>query len=98
MNEETAVNNQNEEKEYVTFTIETMAGGTAELAVLYEFEYEKKVYVAAGLVEGDTINTDGVYIYRAKETEDGFKAEKITNHVEYERVAKAYAEMIEEEQ
>ena len=54
------------------------------------------MYVAKGLVEGDTINSDGVYIYRAKETEDGFTTEKITNHVEYERVAKAYAEMLDE--
>lgn len=85
-----------EDKEYVTFTVETMSGDTAELAVLCEFEFEKKVYVAAALVEGDTINTEGVYIYRAKETEDGFKAEKITNHVEYERVVKAYSEMVDE--
>ena len=85
-----------EEKEYVTFTVETMSGDTAELAVLCGFEYEKKTYVAAALVENDTINSDGVYIYRAKETDDGFTAEKITNHVEYERVVKAYSEMIDE--
>ncbi len=87
-----------DEKEYVIFTVETMSGDTVEMAVLYEFEYEKKMYVAAGLVEGDTINSEGVYIYRAKETEDGFKTEKITNHVEYERVVKAYEEMLEEEE
>ena len=41
-----------DEKEYVTFTVETMSGDTVEMAVLYEFEYEKKMYVAARQLQG----------------------------------------------
>ena len=82
-------------EEYVTFTVTNKDGEEIEMAVVDEFEFEKKNYVVGALIEGDTINEDGVYIYRAREIEDGFEAEKITNAVDYEKVVKAYMEMEE---
>lgn len=82
-------------EEYVIFTVTNKEGNEVELALVDEFEFEKKNYVVGALIEGDTINEDGLYIYRAKETEDGFKAEKITNAIDYEKVVKAYMEMEE---
>ncbi|MCQ2522871.1 MAG: DUF1292 domain-containing protein [Lachnospiraceae bacterium] len=84
-------------QEYVTFTVTNKDGEEIEMAVVDEFEFEKKSYVVGALIEGDTINEDGLYIYRAKETEDGFEAEKITNAIDYEKVVKAYMEMDGEE-
>lgn len=80
------------EKEYVTFMIKTSDGNEVELAVVDEFEFEKKNYVAAAKVEGDTIDGNGVFLYKVKDTEE-FQVEKITNHIEYEKIAKAYMEM-----
>lgn len=88
-----------DEKEYVIFNVESSTGETVEMAVLYEFEFENKYYVAAGLVEGDCINEDGVYIYRVKNADsDDFTVEKINNKVDYEKVVKAYMEMVEDEE
>lgn len=42
-------------EQYVTFMIDTSTGETVEMAVLSEFEFESKEYVAAGLIEGDVI-------------------------------------------
>lgn len=84
-----------EYKEYATFTVTDKDGNQIELAVMDEFEFEKKSYVVGALIEGDTINEDGFYIYRAKVTEDDFQVEKITNKVDYERVVNAYLEMEE---
>lgn len=82
--------------EYITFTITTAAGEEVEMAVVDEFEFENKNYVAAARVVGDTIDEDGLYIYKVKVGEDDFSVEKITNQVDYERVVKAYMEMDEE--
>ena len=59
-----------------------------------QFEFENKAYVAAALVEGDTVSDEGCFIYRIKVGEDDFKVEKITNQIDYNRVAEAYMEMI----
>ena len=58
-------------EQYVTFTTETSTGETVEMAVLSEFEFENKEYVAAGLIEGDTIQ-EGVFIYKVKFSNDTF--------------------------
>lgn len=79
--------------EYVTFSVTTSDGTEAEMAVVDEFEFEHKNYVAAAQIKEDTINEDELYIYRVKETEDGFEVEKIKSSVEYQRIAKAYMEM-----
>ena len=80
-------------QEYVTFYVTTQDGTKVEMAVVDENENEHKNYVAAALIEGDTINEEGIYIYKAKIVDGEIVAEKITNKVDYERVVKAYMEM-----
>lgn len=82
-----------EMKEYVIFTITKSDGQEATLAVVDEFQYENKDYVAAALVDGDTINEDGIYIYKVKSSSEEFEVEKITNRIDYEKIAKAYMEI-----
>lgn len=80
-------------EQYVTFMIETSTGETVEMAVLSEFEFESNEYVAAGLIEGDVIQ-EGVYIYKVKDSEE-FAVEKLRNKFEYDKVSKAYLEMLD---
>ena len=80
-------------EQYVTFTTETTSGETVEMAVLSEFEFENTEYVAAGLVKEDTIQ-EGVYIYKVKSGEE-FAVEKLRNKFEYDKVSKAYLEMLD---
>ena len=87
------LNNTSDFGEYVTFTITAKDGSEVEMAVVDEFEFEKKNYIVAALVKDDSIDDEGQYIYRCHITEDGFKAEKISNALDYERIAKAYMEM-----
>ncbi len=83
-------------KEYATFTVTNKEGEEVELAVVDEFDFEHKHYVVGALIEGDTINEDGLFIYKAKITEDDFTVEKIANKLDYEKISKAYMEMDEE--
>ena len=83
-------------KEYATFTVTNKEGEEVELAVVDEFDFEHKHYVVGALIEGDTINEDGLFIYKAKITEYDFTVEKITNKLDYEKISKAYMEMDEE--
>ncbi len=80
------------EKEFITFMITASEGTEVELAVVDEFSFENKNYVAAARVMDDTVSNEGVYIYKVKDTED-FQVEKITNRVDYEKIVKAYEEM-----
>ena len=77
-------------EEYPVFTITDKNGNPVEMAVVDEFEYEKKSYVVGAVIQGDTIDMDGLYIYRAKVQDDELITEKITNATEYEKVSKAY--------
>lgn len=79
--------------EYAIFTITGQDGKEVEMAVIDEFEVDHKTYVAAAAIEGDTINEDGLYIYKVKVTADDFEVEKITDKNEYEAVAEAYMSM-----
>ena len=83
-------------KAYATFIVTNKEGEEVELAVVDEFDFEHKHYVVGALIEGDTINEDGLFIYKAKITEDDFTVEKITNKLDYEKISKAYMEMDEE--
>lgn len=82
----------NELEQYVTFTTETSAGEIVEMAVIDEFVFEDKEYVAASLVKEDTIQ-EGIYLYKVKDSEE-FAIEKLRNKFEYEKVSKAYLEML----
>ena len=86
---------EEEYEDYATFTVMTSQGEEVELAILDEFDFEKKTYVAAARVVGDEIDEEGVFLYRYKDTKDGFITEKITDRQEYARVAQAYAELQE---
>lgn len=80
-------------KEYATFKTTNKDGEELELAVVDEFDFENKHYVVGALIEGDTINGDGLYIYKAKITDDDFTVEKIKNQVDYQKIARAYMEL-----
>ena len=56
---------ENNYQEYVTFEITTKDGTKVEMAVVDEFDFEKEHYVVGAIIEGDTINDDGRYIYRS---------------------------------
>ena len=87
------INKTPESEEYITFTTKAKDGSEVEMAVVDEFEFEHKNYVAGAKIDGDTISQDGVYIYRVKVKEEDFTVEKITNSVEYQKIANAYMEM-----
>lgn len=82
-----------EELEFVTFETTTKDGATVEMAVIEEFEFEKKNYAACALVVNDEIDMDGLYIYKITGEDDNFKAEKITDEEEYTKVSQAYLEL-----
>lgn len=80
-------------KEYITFVVNTKDGDQVEMAVIDQFEFENHGYVAAALVDGDTVSDEGLFIYRVKLSDDDFKVEKIMNKIDYQRVAEAYMAM-----
>lgn len=80
-------------KEYATFKTTNKDGEELELAVVDEFDFENKHYVVGALIEGDTINEEGLYIYKAQITDDDFTVEKIKNQVDYQKIARAYMEL-----
>ena len=86
---------EKEFNEYITFHVTNKDGADVEMAVVDEFDFENKHYVVGALVEGDTINEDGLYIYRSIIEGDDFKVEKIAREFDYKRIAKAYMEMEE---
>lgn len=90
------IQSEEEYEEFVIFKTTTKDGDTVEMAVLEEFEYDRKNYVVAALVEEDAIAGDDRFIYRLHLTSDGgFEVSKITDSKEYDEVVKAYLEMEE---
>ena len=83
-------------QEYVTFEITTKDGTKVEMAVVDEFDFEKEHYVVGAIIEGDTINDDGRYIYRSIMNGDDFTVEKIKREFDYRRIAEAYMNMSDE--
>ena len=83
-------------QEYVTFEITTKDGTKVEMAVVDEFDFEKEHYVVGAIIEGDTINDDGRYIYRSVVKGDEFTVEKIKREFDYRRVVEAYMAMDED--
>ena len=88
---------ENEYQEYVTFHVTARDGSDVELAVVDEFDFEKDHYVVGAIVENDTINDDGRYIYRSVMNGDDFSVEKIKREFDYKRIAEVYLRMLEEE-
>ena len=88
-------NKNSEFEEYVTFKVTTSNDEEVEMAVMDEFEFENKNYVAAAKIVDDTIDEEGLYLYEIKVAGDAFAVEKIKNKATYEKVARAYMEMSE---
>lgn len=88
---------EKEFEEYRTFHVTAKDGSDVEMAVMDEFDFEGDHYVVGAVIQEDTIQEDGLYIYRSVETEDGFAVEKIRREFDYNRIAKAYMAMEEEE-
>lgn len=82
-----------DDNEYVVFTVNASDGQEVTMAIVDEFDFENKHYIVSARVIDDVISDEGQYIYRAKITGDDFVPEKITNHVDYERIVNAYMEM-----
>ena len=84
---------QEETKELYTFTTTAKDGSLLEMAVVDEFEYKNKNYVAACRVENDTVLDDGCFIFRCRLQQEEAVFEKISNAIEYQEIAEAYMAM-----
>ena len=87
---------ENAYREYVTFEVTAKDGTVVEMAVVDEFDFEKDHYVVGAVIEGDTINDDGRYIYRSIVKGNEFTVEKIKREFDYRRVVEAYMNMDDE--
>lgn len=87
----------NEYQEYVTFTITAKDGSVLEMAVVDEFDFEKKHYVVGSIIKDDVIDAEGQYIFESIINGDDFTVQKIKKDFDYRRIAKAYMEMEEED-
>ena len=87
---------ENGYEEYVTFHITARDGYDVEMAVVDEFDFEKKHYVVGAVVRDDVIDDEGRYIYECVPDGDDFTVQKIKREFDYNQIAKAYMEMDEE--
>lgn len=75
--------------EFETFMITMSDGKEQECAIVDEFDFEGKHYILAAEIHGDEVS-DGAYLCRSRNEEDGFVVEKIETKEEYVRATKAY--------
>ena len=80
-------------EDYVTFHVTAKDGTDVEMAVVDEFDFEHKHYVVGAVVKEDTIDEEGIYIYRSYIGEEDFRVEKIADSADYNRIGQAYLEM-----
>lgn len=78
--------------EFDTFMITMSDGKEQECAIVDEFDFEGKHYILAAEIHDDQVS-DGAYLCRSINEEDGFIVERIESRTEYERAAKAYEEL-----
>ncbi len=78
--------------EFDTFVLE-WNGEETEFAITEEFDYEGKHYILCGEVNGDEINDEEVYLFRAVVEENEITVESIDTEEEYDRIVEAYYEM-----
>ena len=81
---------ENEFQEYITFTVTAKDGSEVEMAVIDEFEYEKKHYVVGAIIENDTVKEEGMYIYQSVIQGEDFSVDKIESESEYAKIAEVY--------
>jgi len=78
--------------EFDTFHLE-LNGKDIEFAITEEFDFEGKHYILCGEVNGDEINDEEVYLFRAVVEEEEITVESIDSEEEYDRIVEAYYEM-----
>ena len=78
--------------EFDTFNLE-LNGKEIEFAITEEFDFEGKHYILCGEVNGDEINDEEVYLFRAVMEENEITVESIETEEEYDRIVEAYYEM-----
>lgn len=77
--------------EFDTFSLE-LNGKEMEFAITEEFDFEGKHYILCGEVNGDEINDEEVYLFRAIMEENDITVESIETEEEYDRIVEAYYE------
>ena len=89
--------NKMEEQEEMTVTLTLDDDTELECVVLTIFQAGEKDYIALLPVEGQETDEGEVYLYRYKETEEGVpELENIEDDKEYEIVADAFDELLDE--
>ena len=83
--------------EFDTFNLE-LNGKEIEFAITEEFDFEGKHYILCGEINGEEINDEEVYLFRAEMEEDEITVESIDTEEEYDRIVEAYYEMCTEEE
>ena len=83
--------------EFDTFNLE-LNGKEIEFAITEEFDFEGKHYILCGEINGEEINDEEVYLFRADMEEDEITVESIDTEEEYDRIVEAYYEMCTEEE
>ena len=73
-------------KTYDTVMIPLSDGQEQEFAIIDEFDYEKQHYIVVSRVLEDEIQ-DGLYLYRASETEEGLDISRIEDEEEFAQVS-----------
>ena len=73
-------------KTYDTVMIPLSDGQEQEFAIIDEFDYEKQHYIVVSRVLEDEIQ-DGLYLYRASETEEGLNISPIEDEEEFAQVS-----------
>lgn len=81
--------NNEEFMEFDTFSLE-LDGKEVEYAITEEFDFEGKHYILCGVVEGDEIHDEEVYMFRAVMEENDITVESIETEEEYDRIVEAY--------
>lgn len=82
--------------EYDTFSLE-MNGKPVEFAIVEEFDFEGKNYILCGEVNGDEIDDEDLYLFRADMDGDEISVESIESEKEYNRIVEAYYELCVDE-
>ena len=92
-------NNKIEEEEEMTVTLTLDDGSELECVVLTIFPAGDRDYIALLPMEGEEAEEGEVYLYRYTETEDGApNLENIEDDDEYEIVADAFDELLDEQE
>lgn len=78
-----------EYREYDTVMIRLSSGRDQEFAIMEEFDFEEMHYIVVSAVLKEEIQ-EGLYIYRAAESEDGMEISRIEDADEFARVTAYY--------